>query len=122
MIKRQIFFFILRWLVAGVGMWICISLFGQVEAAPSVWTYVLAGLIFALVDSVVKPFVAILALPFAVLTMGLWSILLSVAMLWLTIQILPGVSMDLLGAVLSAFVMSVINGLAGVILPFYERK
>lgn len=122
MIKKQIFSFLLHWLVSGVGMWICISLFGQVLVEPSGWTFVLAGLVFALVDAVVKPFVAIIALPFAFITFGLWSILLSIGVVWLTVVILPDVSMDLLGIVLSTLVMSIVNSIANVLLPVYERK
>lgn len=122
MIKKQIFFFILRWLVSGVGMWICISLFGDVTGELSFWTYILAGLIFALVNSIVRPLVSILALPFAVFTMGLWSLLISVGMFWLTVKLLPGVSMSFLNVVWSSLIMSVISSLANILLPIYEKK
>ena len=122
MIKQQLFFFLLRWLVSGLGMWICISLFGEITSEPSFWTYVLAGLIFALVDVVVKPFVSIIALPLAIITLGLWSILISIGMVWLAITLLPGVSMGFWSAVLSSIVMSIVNSLANILLPVYRAK
>lgn len=122
MIKQQLFFFLLRWLVSGLGMWICISLFGEITSEPSFWTYVLAGLIFALVDVVVKPFVSIIALPLAIITLGLWSILISIGMVWLAVTLLPGVSMGFWEAVLSSIVMSIVNSLANILLPVYRAK
>lgn len=122
MIKKQIFSFLLHWLVSGVGMWICISLFGTIAAAPDFWTYVVAGLVFALVDAIVKPLLSIIALPFAMLTLGLWSVLISVAVVGITVAILPDVSMDFLGIVLSTVVMSVVNSIANILLPVYEKK
>ena len=122
MIKQQLFFFLLRWLVLGLGMWICILLFGEITSEPSFWTYVLAGLIFALVDVVVKPFVSIIALPLAIITLGLWSILISISMVWLAVTLLPGVSMGFWSAVLSSIVMSIVNSLANILLPVYRAK
>lgn len=122
MIKKQIFSFLLHWLVSGVGMWICISLFGTIAVAPDFWTYVVAGLVFALVDAVVKPLLSIIALPFAMITLGLWSVLISVAVVGITVAILPDVSMDFLDIVLSTVVMSVVNSIANILLPVYEKK
>lgn len=122
MIKKQIFSFLLHWLVSGVGMWICISLFGAITVAPDFWTYVVAGLVFALVDAIVKPLLSIIALPFAMITLGLWSVLISVAVVGITVAILPDVSMDFLDIVLSTVVMSVVNSIANVLLPVYEKK
>lgn len=103
-------------------MWICISLFSTMTATPDFWTYLLAGLVFALVDAVVKPLISIIALPFAVLTLGLWSVLISVAVVGITVAILPDVSMDFLGIVLSTIVMSAVNSIANILLPVYEKK
>lgn len=103
-------------------MWICISLFSTMTAAPDFWMYLLAGLVFALVDAIVKPLISIIALPFAVLTLGLWSVLISVAVVGITVAILPDVSMDFLGIVLSTIVMSAVNSIANILLPVYEKK
>ena len=50
-----------------------------------------------------------LALPLAILTMGLSTIIINTVMVILTIYLLPGVEMDIWGAVLSSIIMSVIN-------------
>lgn len=115
MIKKQIIIFILRWAASSLGMYLCITWLGTVTPESSAtfsngWIlYVIAGLIFSLVNSIVKPLVKIFALPLAILTMGISTIIINTAMVVLTIYLLPGVEMDIWGAVISSIVLSVIN-------------
>jgi putative membrane protein len=115
MIKKQIFVFILRWAASSLGMYFCITWFGRVsstEAFFAPWVlYVVAGLIFSLVNSIIKPLVKMLALPLAILTMGISTLIINTAMVVLTIYLLPGVEMDFWGAFLSSTILSLINAL-----------
>lgn len=104
-------------------MWICITWFGSVkEGAETVWIYIAAGLIFSLVNAVVKPILTILSLPFIVITMGIFVLLINAAMVGLTIWLLPDVNMGFWAAVLSSFVISVINLLVNLLVPAYNKK
>lgn len=122
MIKKQIVIFLLRWAASSLGMYLCITWLGTVSADASAnfeqpWMlYVVAGLIFSLVNSIVKPLVKLLALPLAILTMGISTIIINTAMVVLTIHLLPGVEMDIWGAVISSIVMSVINSVLNLFL------
>ena len=113
MIKKQIFVFLLRWLACSGGMYLCITWFGQVESTEAFsqpWVlYIVAGLIFSLVNSIVKPLVKMLALPLAIVTMGISTIIINVGMVLLTIYLLPGVSMDIWGAIFSSIILGGIN-------------
>lgn len=115
MIKRRLFAFILRWLASSIGMYFCITWLGTINPdSSSIYKYAwvlfaIAGLIFSLINSVIKPLVKMLALPLAILTMGLSTIIINTVMVILTIYLLPGVEMDIWGAVLSSIIMSVIN-------------
>ena len=115
MIRKQIFVFLLRWLVCSGGMYLCITWFGHVDSTAAFsapWVlYVVAGLIFSVVNSVVKPLVKMLALPLAIVTMGISTILINVGMVLLTIYLLPGVSMDVWGALFSSIILGGINTL-----------
>ena len=119
MIKNQIFVFMLRWLISSAGMWLVINLFGSINANVSggVWLYVVAGLVLSLVNSIVRPLVTLLSLPMIILSMGVFTILINIAMMALTIWILPGVHIDLIGAVLGTLTISVLNGLVNLIVP-----
>ena len=119
MIRNQILVFMLRWFVSSAGMWLVINWFGTIDANVhgGFWLYIVAGLVFSLVNSTVRPLVTILSLPMIIFSMGVFTILINVAMMALTIWLLPGVRIDLLGATLGAITMSVVNGLVNLIVP-----
>ena len=122
MIKKQLFTFLLRWAASSFGMYLCITWFGVVtsesqEYFSEAWLlYAAAGLIFSLVNSFVKPIIKICALPLAILTMGLSTIIINTAMVVLTIYLLPGVEMTFWHAMISSAIMSVINAMLNIII------
>lgn len=122
MIKRQIAGFVVEWVLSTLGMWISIRLFGHIVGAYDFWLYVLAGFIFSAVNAVIRPLVTTFALPLIVLTLGLFTILINTSMVALTIWLLPNVTMDFWGAVLSSVIMSIANGLVNFWLTPYNGK
>ncbi len=122
MIKKQITTFLVRWLISTVAMYICINMFGIFEEGAewlktSFWLYVAAGLIFSLVNSVVKPIATIFSLPLLFLTLGLFTVILNAGMVALTILMIPDVSMTFWGAIGSCLVISLINFLVNLAVP-----
>ena len=122
MIKEQILIFLLRWAVSSVGMWICISLFGHFTAPHDFWIFITAGLIFSLVNSTIKPIITTMALPLIILTLGIATLLINIAMVALTIWLLPGVEMDFTGVIVSMLVMWCINYLVNLSIPEYNTR
>ena len=122
MIKHQLLEFVLRWSLSTFGMWISITLFGIIIGDYTPWLFVIAGLIFSLVNSVVKPLLTVVSLPLIVFTMGLFTLVINTAMVALAIWITPQVTMDFWGAVLSSLVMSLANGLVNLWLPAYNSR
>ena len=62
MIKKQIKFFILRWIVSSFLMWICVKLFGRVDREVDTFgVFVTAGLVLSVVQTIVKPILTIFA-------------------------------------------------------------
>ena len=122
MIKKQITTFLVRWLISTVAMYICINMFGIFEEGTewlktSFWLYVAAGLVFSLVNSVVKPIATIFSLPLLFLTLGLFTVILNAGMVALTILMIPDVSMTFWGAMGSCLVISLINFLVNLVVP-----
>jgi len=104
-------------------MWICITWFGEIaEGTETIWLYVAAGLIFSLANTVVKPILTIFALPFIILTMGIFVLILNAAMVGLTIWLLPDVHMTFWSAFISSIVISIINLLVNLLVPAYNKK
>ena len=120
MIRKQISVFLLRWAASSLGMYLCITWLGTIgPESETVFTetwilFVVAGLIFSLVNSIVKPLLKLFSLPLAIITLGLSSIIINTAMVLLTIYLLPGVEMPIWGAVISSIVLSLINGVLNV--------
>jgi putative membrane protein len=54
------------------------------------WPALLAGLVLALVNAVVRPVLKVLTLPLTLLTLGLFLFVLNAFCLWLTSAIVPG--------------------------------
>lgn len=109
------FIFIIRWIVCSVGLWICVQLFAPetlltVSTATTVASFLLAGLIFTAVNAIVKPIIFILSLPFVLVTMGLFTLVINGFMVWLTFALLPGgIHMPFGWAIISSLIMSLIN-------------
>lgn len=123
MIKRQILVFLLRWLVSSTAMWVCIKWFGSVTPeGDTPWLYISAGLIFSLVNAIVKPIATIFALPLIFITVGIFVLILNAAMVGLTIWLLPDVTMSFGGTVLSCLMISLINYLVNLMVPAYNKK
>jgi putative membrane protein len=78
--------FIVTWAFNVAALWVAAKLLDGVHVSGGhAWlTFVLAGLVFSLVNMVVKPVVAILAIPLIILTLGIAYFLVNVLMVFLT--------------------------------------
>lgn len=75
---------------------------------------VLVGVVFGVVNSLVKPVVQILTLPISIVTLGLFFLVINALMLMLTSWLFPRYSVDgfwtaLLGSIIISVVSSVLN-------------
>ena len=75
----------------------------------SIATFLLAGLIFSAVNAIIKPIITLLSLPFVLVTMGLFTLVINGFMVWLTIAISPSIHMSFSWAIVSSLILSLIN-------------
>ena len=121
MIKRQILGFIARWILSSIGMWVCISLFGELDAEPDFWLYLLAGLFFSLANTIVRPLATMLTLPLIVFSLGLFTLLINAGMVALSIWLTPNVHMELPSLILSTMILAAVNSIINFyITPYYK--
>lgn len=74
------------------------------------WPALLAGLVLALINAVVRPVLKIVTLPLALLTLGLFLFVLNAFCLWLTSAVVPGFDVDSFrAAFLGALLISVVS-------------
>lgn len=122
MIKKQLLGFLAHWVLSSFGMWICITLFGKIYGGSALWIFVLAGFIFSVANSLIRPLMTLMALPLIVFTMGLFTLIINIAIVGLTIWLTPNVTMDFTGAILSSLVMSLVNGVVNFWISPYTSK
>lgn len=115
--KAQFALFVVRWIANSFGLWVAVRLLGTgvssdlVDASLNV--FLLAGLIFSILNSLIRPIVVILALPAILLTLGLFTLVVNGFMVWLALQLTPGLSMTFLDSIFAGMFLSLINYIIG---------
>lgn len=109
--------FLVRWFVCGFGLWVAAALFGGVSYDSRMVVVVIAGLILALVNTVIKPIVVILSLPAILFSLGLFMIVINGFMVWLVTWLYPSLEISGFGAaMLAGLVIGLVNYLVSMIL------
>jgi putative membrane protein len=81
-------------------------------------TLLVAAAVFTLVNAWVKPVVTVLSIPFIVVTLGLFYVLVNVLMLYVTDWLVGGFDIASFGAgLLAALIVSVVNALLHPLVP-----
>ena len=111
--KRQFFVFIIRWVLNSFGLWVAVRIFGTgysgAEIDANVGAFLLAGLIFSVVNGILRPAVIILALPAILVTLGLFTIIVNGLMVYISLKLSPGLQMTFWHSVLTGLVLSLVN-------------
>lgn len=102
--------FLLRLLINGIVFY-CIALYVPGIHANGFGAAVLAAFIFGIVNAVVRPIVLLLTLPFTIVTLGLFIIVVNALMFWLATWITPGFKVD-------GFTPALIGGIIMMIVGF----
>lgn len=111
--KRQFLTFVVRWMLNSVGLWIAVRIFGtgysDQQLTEGFIVFLVAGLIFSIVNAILKPIAIILALPAILVTLGLFTIIVNGLMVYISLMLTPGLSMTFWNSVLTGLVLSLIN-------------
>ena len=99
-----------RWLFNAVALFVATWLLSGLSYGSDGWALLIAALVFTLVNFFLKPLLAILSIPFILVTLGLFYFLINVLMLYLTAWIAPQFTIASFGwAVLAAIIVSAVN-------------
>ena len=123
--KRQFAVFLLRLVLNMVGIAIAVRLFGtghDVTAPMSVGALLVAALIFSIVNAIIKPFVIVLALPAILLTLGLFTIVVNGLMVWISLNLTPGLQMTFWHSILTGLVLSLVNYIVSVAIAIRSEE
>lgn len=111
--KRQLAVFAIRWILNSFGLWVAVRIFGtgysDAQLSESVYVFLVAGLIFSIINAILKPAVIILALPAILVTLGLFMIVVNGLMVYISLKLTPGLHMTFWNSILTGLVLSLIN-------------
>lgn len=100
---KQILQLIIRWLANSLGLWIA-TLFGLISVSDNIISFILAGLILALLNAILKPILIIFTLPLITVTLGFFLIIINAFILY-CLSLLYG------GLVLDNFILTILAGM-----------
>lgn len=124
--RQQFGIFLIRWLFNSFGLWVAVRLLGtgysneQVDSGFAI--FLLAGLIFSIVNSVLKPIVVILSLPAILITLGLFIIVVNGLMVYLSLLLAPGLQMTFINSILTGMILSLINYIISSVFDLSTRR
>lgn len=74
LLQKQIYRFILRWIVNSFGLWLAGRLLSSIVFEETLGIILGAGLVLSIVNSLIKPIIVVLSLPAILLSLGLFML------------------------------------------------
>lgn len=109
---------LVRWICNVVALFVAAWILSGISYGDQWWTLFIAAAVFTLVNAWIKPILAVLSIPFIVVTLGLFYFLINVLMLYLTDWIVPHFEIkSFWWGVLAAIIVSLVNGLLNMVMP-----
>ncbi len=119
---------ILRIFINAVAIWVTSLLLPGLDFEGNLGSLILVGVIFGLVNALIRPIVKLLTLPINILTLGLFTLVINAAMLLLTAAFTSSLTFTggllefslenpLLNAVLGAILISIVSTILSWVLP-----
>lgn len=111
--NKRLLIFIIRWLFSSVGIWAAVRFLGKgydtFPVGVVISGYLFAGLIFSIVNSVIKPIMIVLALPAIAITLGFFMLIINGFMVYISLKLTPDIKMDFMDSIITGLLLSLIN-------------
>jgi putative membrane protein len=108
--------FILRWTINAVALFVAVQLLEGIDMDGGVVNLIWLGLIFGLINALLRPLLKFITFPFILLTLGLFTLVINSFLFWLTSVIGQSFGLDLMisdpvwwNAFLGGLVVSVVS-------------
>src|SRR6188472_405446 len=113
---------LIAWAVNALALWICDGIFSSVSIHGA-WAYIIGAAVLGIANAVIKPILALLTLPLIIVTLGLFLLVINIAMVALAEWIAPNFSIDgFWSYVGTVFVVWVVNWVGHALLDELERR
>ena len=121
--KTQLIVFIVRWGLISLGLWVASRLLGASfqDVGATTATFLLAGFVLSVVNTILRPMVVVLSLPAILLTLGLFMLVVNGLMVYIALKLVPGIDVTFWGAILTGMIISLINYILTSIIDYKEK-
>lgn len=118
MTDKPIYRFLIRWLVCSLGLWIAAGLLGgSITYGSRFGVIIMAGLVLAIINIVLKPLIIIFSLPAIVLTLGLFMVIINGLMVFIASKLYTSLHVtNFWAAVFAGMMIGLVNYLVTAIL------
>ncbi len=112
---------LLHIIVGVLGFFLAAKFIPGVELLGSFWGLFIAGAILGLVNFFIKPILRILTLPLRILTLGLFSLIINMFLVWLVADVIFPNYLEIKGLI-PLFWTTIIIWLLNMLLGLYRKK
>lgn len=118
-----IYRFLVRWLVSSLGLWIAAGLLRSgLHYDSNLKVIIVAGLILAIVNAIIRPIVVILSLPAILFTLGIFMLFINGFMVFLVSKLYPSLQITSFWvAILAGMIIGLVNYLVTAILEIRKK-
>jgi putative membrane protein len=121
--KGLLYRFLVRWLVCSLGLWIAAGILSSgISYQSRIGVIIVAGLILALINALLRPIIIILSLPAILFSLGLFMIVINGFTVFLASKLYTPLHVtDFWAAMLAGIIIGLVNYLVTAILETRER-
>lgn len=122
--RKQFAVFLLRWLLNTFGLWVASRLLGQGfdDTDATNTTFLVAGLVLSLANTLLRPIVIVLSLPAILITLGLFMLIVNGLMVYIALNLVPNLQISFLSAIITGVIISLINYIISGFLELNNNK
>ena len=119
--------YFIKWLINTIAIMIAIKLVPGIVYAGEWWGILLVGLLFGLINTFIRPFIRLFALPLLIFSLGLFTFIINAMMLsltsWLSDKFHLGFSVESFkAAFLGALLISIASMVLSCLIPSDDKK
>lgn len=117
--------FLLRWFVSTLGLWVAATIIGgdRITYQNSLAVIVVAGLILAVINMIIKPIVILFSLPAILFSLGLFMIIINAAMVSLASWLYEPLEVtNFWVAILAGMIIGIVNYLVTAIFEWGQDE
>ena len=114
---------LVRLIINAVGLVAAARFVDGIALTDSIGGILIVALIFGVVNALIRPILTVLSIPFILITMGLFTLVINAVMLSITSGLSGNLAVDGFGSAFwGAIVISIVSWLLGALLPDEDEK